>query len=126
MRRSLSILLVLIFGLGPLSATLGASEDSRLPSCCRRHGMHHCAASTRMASMMAESGKTILTAPATCPLFPSSSVATVSAPQALAAAPIGLPSLIAHPHSPSAARAAARMSLVRMRAGRGPPTLFLA
>ena len=42
MRRALSILLVLFFGLGPLTATLQGSDDSRLPACCRRNGAHHC------------------------------------------------------------------------------------
>jgi hypothetical protein len=40
MRRVFPILLILVFSLGPLSPTLGASEDTRLPACCRRHGAH--------------------------------------------------------------------------------------
>jgi hypothetical protein len=79
-----------------------------------------------MAPTMAESGKIILKAPATCPFFPGSSAATISAPQALTAAPVSLPALIAQPHSPPGARAAARMSQPRTHAGRGPPSLFLA
>jgi len=43
MRRTLSIFLVLFFGLGPVAAALHAEEDAGLPACCRRHGAHHCA-----------------------------------------------------------------------------------
>jgi hypothetical protein len=76
-----------------------------------------------MASMMAEaaSGRPILTAPSTCPAFPGSVPATTSGPVALLATPVRLPALLAHPHSPAASRAAARLSQIRTRAGRGPP-----
>lgn len=126
MRRALSILMVLVFGLGPLSVMLGASEDSRLPPCCRRHGAHHCAMNAGVASIIAESGETSLTAPATCSSFPGSAAATISAPQALANVPVSSIAQIAQPHFPSAAWAAARMSQIRTRVGRGPPALSLA
>ena len=41
MRRALSSLLILFFGLGPLAVTLSDGDESRLPFCCRRHGDHH-------------------------------------------------------------------------------------
>ena len=124
MRRALTIFLILNFWLGPLAAILPASEDSRLPPCCRRHGAHHCA----MAAMMAQaaSGKPIFTAPATCPLFPGSAALLPSVIPALAAAAVSLPVLLAQPHSPAAARAAARLSQIRTRTGRGPPDTNLA
>lgn len=123
MRRALSILLILFFSLGPLAATLGASEDARLPACCRRHGAHHCAMSMRVAAMMAEAaaGKAAWTAPSTCPMFPGAAAATASGPQALTAAPVSLPVLLAQPHSPAAGRAAAQVSQIRTRSGRAPP-----
>jgi hypothetical protein len=43
MRRALSILLVLLFGAGPLSFAFSLSDDISLPACCRRLGAHHCA-----------------------------------------------------------------------------------
>jgi hypothetical protein len=46
--------------------------------------------------------------------------------EALAASPAGLPALLAEPHSPSASRAAARLSQIRTRAGRGPPSFDIA
>jgi hypothetical protein len=80
----------------------------------------------RMASTMADSSETILTAPATCPSYPGASAATISAPQALTAATVSLPVPIEELHSASAAQAVARMSQIRTRAGRGPPPFSLA
>jgi hypothetical protein len=127
MRRALAISLILFFSLGPLTAGLGASEDDGLPACCHRRGAHHCAMSLRVAAMMAEAaqGKAIVTAPATCPAFPGYAAATTTTPQAMAAAPVTLPVLLAQPHTLQAGRAAARLSQIRTRAGRGPPTSAL-
>ena len=93
MRRVLSIFLILFFWLGPLSALLPASEDARLPACCRRHGAHHCAMAMQTAAMLAEdaSGKHIVTAPSTCPAYPGSTAATTTPPQAMAAALLSFP-----------------------------------
>jgi len=123
MRRALSIVLILFFGLGPLAATLSASDDLRLPSCCRRHGVHHCAMSVRPTAMAeaAPSGKLTLSAPLTCPCFPGYAAAPTTATHALAASPVSLPILLAPTHSPAVDHAAARLSQIRTRAGRGPP-----
>jgi hypothetical protein len=128
MRRLLSIFLVLFFSLGPLAATLEASDDARLPACCRRHGAHHCAMTTRTTATMAQStsNETIVTAPSTCPAFPGNTAARTTAPHALTAAAVGLPALIAQTHAPAAARAAARISQIRTRSGRAPPASILA
>jgi len=128
MRRALSILLILFFGLGPFAATLSASDESSLPACCRRHGAHHCAMSARTIAVLLETaaGQHLLTAPASCPYFPGYTVAPNTTVLALAVAPTGLPVLLAAPHSPAASRAAARLSQVRTRAGRGPPASPLA
>lgn len=128
MRRLLSIFLVVFFSLGPLAATLEASDDARLPACCRRHGAHHCAMPAQMASMIADaaSGNAVLTAPSTCPAFPASTAVTATGPQALAASSVGLPMLLAQLHSPAACRASARLSKLRTRASRGPPASSLA
>jgi len=128
MRRALSILLILFFGMGPLAVTLSASDDSRLPACCRRHGAHHCAMSAETAAIIsaADPGTLNFKAPATCPYFPGYTVALNSTPLALAATSVSLPALLARPHSSVAARAAARLSKIRTRANRGPPTSSLA
>jgi hypothetical protein len=132
MRRALSILMILFFGLGPLAATLSADEDSHLPACCRRQGAHHCAMSPQMAAQMAEMateadpGTPAVKAPATCPYFPGYTVASSTTNMALATAPVSLPALIAELHSPAATRTSARISQMRTRADRGPPAYSLA
>lgn len=67
------------------------------------------------------SGKPFFTAPSTCPLFPGNVAALTAAIDALAAASVSLPVLMAQPHSPAARRDAACLSTIRTRAGRGPP-----
>jgi|SRR5271157_1992011 len=129
MRRSLSIFLILLFGLGPLGSTLHASDDSRLPPCCRRHGAHHCAMPMRMNALMAQfasGGKPVLTAPAHCPSFPGYTAAPALPVLALSTPQAGLPVLLGQPHSHAAARAAVRLSPIRTHAGRGPPASTVA
>jgi hypothetical protein len=128
MRRGFAIFLILLFGLGPLADALPGSEDLRLPPCCRRHGAHHCVLYMRYAAAraQAESGKPFFSAPLTCPCCPGTLGALPSAVHALAASPASLPVLLAQAHSPAAGRAAARLSQIRTRAGRGPPAMNLA
>ena len=125
MQRSIAIFLVLFFSIGPLAALSPASEDAALPPCCRRNGKHHCA--MYMAMMAARTpipsgAQPIARAPSHCPYYPQHPAVWWSTPaHALAAAPIGLPELLAQPHTPAAARAAARLTQIRTRASRGPP-----
>ena len=72
MRRALTIFLILNLWLGPLAAILPASDESRLPPCCRRHGAHHCAMAARMAALMdmATSGKPISHRSQNLPIVP--------------------------------------------------------
>ncbi|MGD0730743.1 MAG: hypothetical protein ABR956_05725 [Terracidiphilus sp.] len=128
MRRALSIFLILSFWLGPVVAFLPASDESRLPPCCRRHGAHHCAMSQRMrAEMTADAaGKPAFNAPATCPLFPGYRNVPTAPAQALAAAGAALPVLLLQTHPPATGRAAALISQIRTRAGRGPPSTAVA
>ncbi len=126
MRRALSISLILLFSIGPLAAFIGDGEDASLPACCRRHGAHHCAIAASLSAALAASSRGhLLTAPATCPEFPNALAATISAPQALVAAALSLPALLAQLHSAPFARATARMSQIRARDGRSPPASFL-
>jgi hypothetical protein len=127
MRRALALALVLFFSLGPLSATLQADGDSRLPACCRRHGKHHCAMGGQMsvAAMLASSGATpIVTAPAHCPYFPNYLAQSMAPVSALAPTPVAIPAARVQTHSPSPIRATVRLTPLRARSSRGPPHSF--
>jgi hypothetical protein len=128
MRRVLSIFLILFFSLAPVASALGSSEDARLPACCRRHGTHHCAMAMQMAARMAEAmkGKHAVTAPNTCPCFPGYTAQTIAPVHALAAPLVAMPALLARPHSPATARAAARLAQMRRRSSRAPPAFISA
>lgn len=126
MRRTLCAFLILSFWLGPLTAILPASAESRLPACCRRHGAHHCVMSAEMAAQVASGSAPFFAAPSHCDSYPGCMVLFTEPVQAVAASPAGLPLLLAEPHSPLASRAEARLSQIRTRASRGPPTFDIA
>ena len=129
MRRFSSILLILLFGMGPLAATLPASAESRLPACCRRHGTHHCAMSAEMAagaSKSASESDPVFTSPLHCPNFPGSVAASTTPVHALVASAAGLPVLFTQTHSPSASAGAAQMTQLGAHANRGPPASHIA
>jgi len=73
MRRALSILLMLLFGAGPLSFVFTASAETSLPECCRRHGAHHCTVGDRQAQT---STGDVLKVPSRCSQYPHHPSAT--------------------------------------------------
>src|SRR5450631_3731623 len=123
MRRTLSTFLILLYCVGPLAAVLPASSESHLPACCRRHGAHHCGMSTD--AMSAASRQASLRSASHCPLFPDGTAVANCPLDAATGTPIGLPALLAQPHSPAGSQAAARQSQIRTRTGRGPPDVTL-
>src|ERR1019366_302798 len=70
MRHVLSILFVLLFGMGPLATTV-VHDDASLPACCRRLGAHHCAMASTAPSRsgLSDSRSSQFHAPSRCPLF---------------------------------------------------------
>ena len=129
MRRGFSILLILFFGLGPLSATAGASDDnSTLPACCRRGGAHHCALAMQRAAADASlpPGSTpVVSAPLTCPYYPGAAVAITGPVPALAASPARLPILTVGFYSAATVATPGLSSPNRTHSGRGPPANLL-
>ena len=123
MRRPLAIMLVLFFAFGPLQGVLGASDDSRLPACCRRNGAHHCVMNAEMLAMMKRvySSTPAFAAPATCPLFPGLDAGYSTPSHALTPSLASLPALFEQNHSLIAANAVVRMNPVRTPKGRAPP-----
>jgi hypothetical protein len=118
MRRGFSIFLILLFGLGPLSAMVPGSEDASLPSCCRRNGAHHCA----MAAMArTPDPKPHFTVPLTCPYYPGPALAMLMPAHALTAAAASPHVAMARSFAPILLCAAAFSTAGRTHAGRGPP-----
>lgn len=123
MRRGFSILLILFFGLGPLSVTLGAIDDASLPACCRRHGAHHCALSSETSTPTVNSGSTpVVSAPLTCPYYPGSIATLTGSIKALVAAAASVPASASRSYRSAASRIAAVSIPGRAHAGRGPPS----
>lgn len=132
LRRILSILLVLAFGL-PVAApafALGQDSAAGLPSCCRRNGKHHCMMNVEQRRMLLElEGKTSRwDAPVKpCPYCPGP-VATavfhsnVLAPPTAAAV---YAEIVAYPAAVAQTESMRRIAHDRSRQKRGPPVSLL-
>jgi hypothetical protein len=122
MRRALSISLIVLFWLPALVALAPGSNDARLPSCCRRHGAHHCA----MDSAQSGVSGTAFKAPSHCPEFPSALPAPAARVYVAAAALSSWPVLKSSLFSRESRREAARAARLRTQVDRGPPASPLA
>jgi hypothetical protein len=124
-RRGFSILLVLLFGLGPLASALDLDGDAGLPACCRRLGAHHCAMAAEMArgfqQAQSESAP-LVTAPLTCPLYPGPAALMTGPAPALAGVTAPLPARIERSYTRTARRTKVSSRPAITHAGRGPPT----
>lgn len=135
MRRILSILMLLVLGLGPAvpmealasgraSGWTGKVDESRLPACCRRHGKHHCAmgSATSQSDAIQSSDEVTVSAQDSCPFSPRALASTVPSAAALiqaAADAIAYPAGLRAPHAHTAA---AQLNDRRSWPKRGPPT----
>lgn len=129
MRRGFSILLVLIFALGPLAAMSPASEDAALPACCRRSGAHHCtmnAGGMAAATGVAAGATPILQLPQQCPYYPHCVTVRNAPVHALTVASLGAPIQRVQPVLRGESRTAPILNPVNPLAGRGPPSIPLA
>ena len=128
MRRGFSIFLILFFGLGPLSAFVGGSEDAGQPPCCRRHGTHRCAI---YAQIMARRASPPLdpapsfSAPSKCPLYHGPTLSMLMPAHALATAQTTARVAWTSSPAPVHERPVARSTTSRAHAGRGPPAANL-
>jgi len=137
MRRILSILVMLVLGLGPSVATVPAAalasgwtgkvDESHLPSCCRRHGKHQCAMDSQgqdsQGQTIAPSRETAVGANDSCPFMPHALASTAPSVTALlrdSAISMLLPAESSSPHSGTAV---ARVTDRRSWPKRGPPAL---
>ncbi|HEY6490806.1 MAG: hypothetical protein WCC26_13300 [Terracidiphilus sp.] len=123
MRRVLAIFLALAFGLGPSLASLQAGDDARLPFCCRRHGVHHCAMAGDRSTSAPQNTTPAFAAPAHCPVYPGSLPATTSV-HALAPSHAGPHTALAQLRLIPRNRLAPRSTQRRNHEDRGPPPLI--
>jgi hypothetical protein len=127
MRRTIAVLMLLIFGsfLGaPLLATSNSIELNNLPACCKRNGSHHCV--TRM--MEGDPGTTQVSAPPEkCPLFPHTGQMTPVKNSAITPRATGAfyACLQSHPACHTQSEAQRRISFDRSRQKRGPPAAIV-
>ena len=127
-RRGFSILLVVIFSLGPLTTLSAASEDASLPACCRRNGEHHCAMGMQGAAvaMAVPTGAApILDAPQQCPYYPQHATVRNSPAHAISVGSVGGPGLLVRQYQAAAIGSAPLLTPVTPLTGRGPPALNL-
>lgn len=117
MRRGFPISLVLFFLLAPLVSWLPGMDESSLPMCCRRHGNHHCAASSELQGDAG--GAHTVTAPSHCPRYTVPGPATLAA-FLLPAAPAGV--MPRQQTAPSIPDFQTRRALLRTASDRGPPS----
>ena len=122
MRRIFSILLILVLWLGPLAAVLPGADESQLPFCCRRHGVHHCA----MDDDTPQNAGVAFKSPSRCTQFPAPMAVSTSPALGLAASLTNSFALVVSKYVPGASRDDARAGLIRTGANRGPPNAAIA
>jgi hypothetical protein len=136
MRRLLSILMMLVLGLGPTVTAVPASslasalrgsisgkiDESQLPACCRRNGRHHCALSAQAASAGAASRENSISANECCPCPPGTLLSTAPSITAIVSTHADSIALASEYRPANTTAANAQASDRRSEPKRGPPT----
>jgi hypothetical protein len=119
MRRSVAIVLALLFSWMLVLPAFASTTRSNLPACCRKDGKHHC-----MQSASSDpSTPRIAAVNAKCPCCPSSfSLAPSHELWAPAASDAIFAGLVRHPAVSPQTEAAFRVSFFRAHQKRGPPS----
>ncbi len=114
------------------SGWTGKVDESKLPACCRRHGLHHCnmhpgnsaheVSRQPVHDSAQEPAQTTLSSTGTCPAIPQAAASTTAPFAALAA-----PRLAEHAFSEESVLPAARLATLlasdrRTQPKRGPPS----
>ena len=126
MRRALSILLVVVFGMPALVPLLGAvaPDEANVPACCRRHGQHHCLMSDSEWSTLQARGVAAPQFRAPAPKCPYQRQAVRAVLQGQLAVPIWqvvYAALASYPTGLAQPQSKWRVSRERARQKRGPP-----
>ncbi len=122
MRRMLAILLMALFSLSLISpAVFALDSESKLPTCCRRNGKHHCATTPSQS----ESSQGPSVQAGRCPFFPAATSVPASRTVGLSGiSQTAFAQLISHPASRPRTDAFYRISYSRARQKRGPPVVL--
>ena len=121
-RKLATILMLAVFGLQFLSPLLAATSSSEmnLPACCRRNGLHHCAAGMTMQGVDAGmQGKHWSSPP--CSTYPSSFVVSHHSDGGLAPSAVAYAAVLSHPAVYAQTESKWRLARERSRCKRGPP-----
>jgi hypothetical protein len=117
-QRLCATLLLAIFGFPLIVPVIRVESESKLPSCCRREGKHHCG----MAGQSETSGAALREK---CPNYPGvSALPAFSNTILLNATQVFFASIVKHPSVQSQTEALQRISFSRSRQKRGPPALL--
>jgi hypothetical protein len=120
-RRSSAVLLLALFIWSLISPALSAAEpDSKLPSCCRRAGKHHCA----MIGSASDPPLAPVLQASRCPSFPTVNVVPLNRFGSLSAvSQASFAAPVTHPTLRQQAQSLYRVSFSRAVQKRGPPVL---
>ena len=121
MQRVSATLLLALFSFFVIEPAIFADNpDSKLPACCRKSGKHHCGMSSETPS-----GIAVTSVQAKCPSFPGNGMSPVSG-KAGAATPaqVFFAAILSHPAAHAQTEARYRVSSIRARHKRGPPSLL--
>ena len=120
MRRTIALSLLMIFGWSLMAPLFAPDAEANLPSCCRRNGKHHC----MMHLMERLSGKQsgIASVSEKCPCMPASTGAIHSASYKPEPGARFYGEVARHPSRAPQTEAQYRLSFLRSRQKRGPPT----
>jgi hypothetical protein len=123
-RRTLSILLVLLIGFPLIAPLFVANAETNLPLCCRKNGTHHCLGDSMAMGSPASSGHALSTLSAECPTFPKATAATLLQPAFFARAQSRFAEIAVHPSAQPQTEARYRIAFSRSRQKRGPPAIL--
>ena len=121
MRRSVAILLAMLFSWLLVLPVFASSSDSNLPACCRKTGKHHCAMRMQQsheANIAAVSEK--------CPCLAHMMASTDTERFAPPKKVFVFAGLITQSEALAQVNAGYRISTIRSRQKRGPPSLSIA
>ncbi len=122
MRRTISILLLVITGFTP-ALLLDAKAQTSAPACCRRTGMHHC---QEQVVDKSHNGPVLSATRMKCPMFPARLMVSGYGTQLLPTASQSFyAAIVSHPAIYTQVEGSYRICWSRSQQKRGPPAAVL-